>query len=119
VINSEISLACGLVLIGAVAIGWVGGSSAYRRRLANWQVAYQRQLQTIVRREAAKAAAEITKLKSEVVALKAERSALQNRLRVIELKRWVDALPRLKEPEHQTPASDDGFPDTQPFERRA
>jgi len=117
--NSEISLACGVVLIGAVAIGWIGGSSAHRRRLAHWQVAYQRQLQAIVRREAAKAAAEITKLKNEVVALKAERLALQNRLRVIELKRWVASLPRLKEPEPQTPASDDGFADTQPFERRA
>ena len=115
-----------VVLPAAAAIGgWFASGSSHRRRFARWQAAYQKQLQAILRREAAKGSAEITTLKGEIVRLKAERLALQSRQRVVELKTRSASAPRLTqtvqamEPAVAAESSDDGFAETQPFEQRA
>jgi hypothetical protein len=121
-----------LVLTVAAAVGgWLASGSSHRRRFVQWQVTYQNRLQAVFQREAGKGRAEITKLKSEMVKLKAENWMLLRRHRVEELKRPVEAPPRLTQlvqpvrlvrplrPVQPARPLGDGFADTQPFEDQA
>jgi len=118
-LSTEAIVACVVVPVATALGGWLASSSYHRRRFVQWQAAYQRQLQVFVQRHIAKGSAEITSLKTEIVKLKAERLAQHSRQRVVDLKSRLASRPHLTAVVTTTDASDDGFEDTQPFERRA
>ncbi len=118
-LSAETVVACVVVPVATALGGWLASSAYHRRRFVQWQAAYQRQLQVFVQRHIAKGSAEITSLKTEIVRLKAERLAQHSRQRVVDLKSRLASLPRLAAIVTTKDPTDDGFQDTQPFERRA